>query len=47
MAGWLSAGDRLTVTAVRAAGQVVRLGVTTFYERARRKLRVSGSAEVD
>ncbi|MGW3369644.1 NAD(+)/NADH kinase [Streptosporangium canum] len=43
----LSAGDRLTVTAVRAAAWVVRLGATSFYERARRKLRVNGSAEVD
>lgn len=43
----LSPGDRLAVTALRAAAQVVRLGGTTFYERARRKLRVSGSAEVD
>ncbi|GII81648.1 NAD kinase [Sphaerisporangium rufum] len=47
VAGHLSPGDRLAVTAVRAAGRVVRLGTTTFYERARRKLRVSGSAEVD
>jgi NAD+ kinase len=45
--GRLSPGDQITVTAVRSAGQVVRLGTTTFYERARRKLRVSGSAEVD
>ncbi|MFC4533416.1 NAD(+)/NADH kinase [Sphaerisporangium dianthi] len=45
--GHLAPGDRLTVTAVRSAGRVVRLGTTTFYERARRKLRVSGSAEVD
>jgi NAD+ kinase len=43
----LASGDRLTVTALRAAAQLVRLGGTTFYERARRKLRVSGSAEVD
>ncbi|MFD8564142.1 NAD(+)/NADH kinase [Streptosporangium canum] len=43
----LSPGDRLTVTAVRAAAWVVRLGATSFYERARRKLRVNGSAEVD
>ena len=43
----LTAGDRLEVTAARAAAQVVRLGDTTFYERARRKLRVSGSAEAD
>ena len=27
------------------AGKVVRLGRTTFYERARRKLQVAGSAE--
>lgn len=45
--GHLAAGDRLTVTALRAAARVVRLGTTTFYERARRKLRVNGSAEVD
>jgi NAD+ kinase len=45
--GQMSAGDRLAVTALPAAAQVVRLGGTTFYERARRKLRVSGSAEVD
>ncbi|RCG26276.1 NAD(+)/NADH kinase [Sphaerisporangium album] len=45
--GHLTAGDRVTVGAVRAAGHVVRLGTTTFYERARRKLRVSGSAEVE
>jgi NAD+ kinase len=43
----LSSGDRLEVTATRAAARVVRLGETTFYERARRKLRVSGSAEAD
>jgi NAD+ kinase len=32
---------------VPAAAQVVRLGHTSFYERARRKLRVEGSAQVD
>jgi NAD+ kinase len=47
VAGYVGPGDTLTVTAVRAAAQVVRLGYTTFYERARRKLRVNGSAEVD
>lgn len=47
VAGRLSAGDRVAVTAVRAAALVVRLGETTFYERARRKLRVSGSAEIE
>jgi NAD+ kinase len=43
--GHLRPGDRITVTAVPGAAKVVRLG-TTFYERARRKLRVDGSAEV-
>jgi NAD+ kinase len=43
----LKPGDRLEITASRAAARVVRLGNTTFYERARRKLRVSGSAEAD
>ncbi len=43
----LSSGDRLAITALPSAAQVVRLGGTTFYERARRKLRVSGSAEID
>lgn len=43
----VGAGDRIEVTASRSAAHVVRLGNTTFYERARRKLRVSGSAEAD
>jgi NAD+ kinase len=47
VAAELKAGDRLRVTAARGAARVVRLGGTTFYERARRKLRVSGSAEAD
>src|SRR5689334_4648832 len=47
VAGWVQPGDRIVVTAVRAAAKVVRLGYTTFYERTRRKLRVNGSAEVD
>ncbi len=42
--GHLRPGDRITVTAVPGAAKVVRLG-TTFYERARRKLRVDGSSE--
>jgi NAD+ kinase len=45
--GYVCAGDALTVTPVRAAARVVRLGQTTFYERARRKLRVNGSLELD
>jgi NAD+ kinase len=47
IAGQLGPGDRITVKAVRSAGHVVRLGTTTFYQRARRKLRVNDSAEVD
>jgi len=47
VAARLESGDRLEITASRAAAQVMRLGNTTFYERARRKLRVSGSAEAD
>ena len=41
------AGDELTFRVHPTSGRVVRLGRTTFYERARRKLRVSGSAEAD
>ncbi|WP_043639077.1 NAD(+)/NADH kinase [Nonomuraea candida] len=44
--GHLCPGDSLTVSAWPGAAKVVRLG-TTFYERARRKLRVDGSAEAD
>jgi NAD+ kinase len=45
--GFVEAGDSIAVTPIRAAARVVRLGGTTFYERARRKLRVNGSAEVE
>ena len=45
--GFVAPGDRLPVTPSRDAARVVRLGNTTFYERARRKLRVYGSAEVE
>lgn len=44
--GHATSGESLHIEAVRAAAKVVRLGGTSFYERARRKLRVSGSAEV-
>jgi len=47
VAARLAPGDSIDVTATRAAARVVRLGNTTFYERARRKLRVAGSAEAD
>ncbi|MCW2642291.1 MAG: kinase [Dactylosporangium sp.] len=45
--GYITAGDSLLIKPVPAAARVVRLGETTFYERARRKLRVNGSAEVE
>jgi NAD+ kinase len=45
--GHVCPGDRLPITSAPGAARVVRLGQTTFYERARRKLRVNGSAEVD
>jgi NAD+ kinase len=44
--GYASSGDRLTILPVPDAAQVIRLGRGSFYERARRKLRVEGSAQV-
>jgi len=44
--GYVTGGDRLSVIPAPAAAQVIRLGRTSFYERARRKLRVEGSAQV-
>ena len=46
IAGYATSGDRLSITPVPGAAQVIRLGGTSFYERARRKLRVEGSAQV-
>lgn len=45
--GHLHPGDRVDVTLLTSAAQVVRLGRTTFYQRAQRKLRLTGSAEAD
>jgi NAD+ kinase len=42
----VKAGHHLRIEPVPDAARVVRLGRTTFYERARRKLQVSGSAQV-
>jgi len=44
--GTVLPGDMLDITARPAAARVVRLGRTTFYQRARRKLRISDSAEI-
>jgi len=39
-------GDMIRVSPRPGAARVVRLGRTTFYERARRKLRLTDSAEI-
>ncbi len=39
-------GDRIELRPRPAAAHVVRLGHTTFYERVRRKLRLTDSAEI-
>ena len=39
-------GDRIELVPRPGAARVVRLGRTTFYQRARRKLRLSDSAEI-
>jgi len=44
--GYVSPGDRLDLRARPSAARVVRLGMTTFYQRARRKLRLTDSAEI-
>jgi NAD+ kinase len=46
VAGYVGPGDALEIDARPAAARVVRLGHTTFYQRARRKLRIADSAEV-
>jgi len=47
LVGRLQPGDTVEVGTVPAAANVVRLGRTTFYQRAQRKLRLTGSAEAD
>jgi NAD+ kinase len=46
VAAHVSVGDLIELRPRPGASHVVRLGRTTFYERARRKLRLSDSAEV-
>jgi NAD+ kinase len=46
VSGHVGPGDVLNITARPAAARVVRLGKTTFYQRARRKLRIADSAEI-
>lgn len=45
--GYVHPGDTVVVTTVQDAAHVVRLGGTTFYQRAQRKLRLTGSVEAD
>jgi NAD+ kinase len=44
--GYVEPGDQITMRARTQAAKVVRLGRTTFYQRARRKLRLTDSAEI-
>jgi NAD+ kinase len=46
LAGTVEPGDTIELVPRPAAANVVRLGRTTFYERARRKLRLTDSAEI-
>jgi len=43
--GHVNPGDTVQLRTLPAAANVVRLGRTTFYQRAQRKLRLTGSAE--
>jgi NAD+ kinase len=44
--GHVGPGDQLRIVARPGAARVIRLGQTTFYQRARRKLRITDSAEI-
>ncbi|GAB3363601.1 NAD(+)/NADH kinase [Amycolatopsis echigonensis] len=46
VAGYVGPGEKVDLHARPGAARVVRLGMTTFYQRARRKLRLSDSAEI-
>lgn len=47
LAGEVQPGESVQVFLCARAGRVVRLGTTTFYQRARRKLRLADPAELD
>jgi len=47
VATYVTAGDNVVLTARTDGPQVVRLGKTTFYQRAQRKLGVASSTELD
>jgi NAD+ kinase len=46
VAAYVSPGDRIDLRPRPGAANVVRFGHTTFYQRARRKLRLTDSAEI-
>jgi NAD+ kinase len=46
VAGYVEPGDRIDLRSRPSAARVVRLGLTTFFQRARRKLRLTDSAEI-
>jgi NAD+ kinase len=46
IAGYASPGEWIRLSARLSAARVIRLGSTTFYQRARRKLRLTDSAEI-
>ncbi|MCX2951112.1 NAD(+)/NADH kinase [Lentzea sp. NEAU-D7] len=46
VAGYVEPGQRVSLRGRAGAARVVRLGMTTFYQRARRKLRLTDSAEL-
>ncbi|MET9631598.1 NAD(+)/NADH kinase [Lentzea sp. NPDC006480] len=46
VAGYVGPGERVYLKGRPAAARVVRLGMTTFYQRARRKLQLTDSAEL-
>jgi NAD+ kinase len=45
--GHVHPGDLIDIDVLPGAAQLVRLGGTTFYQRAQRKLRLTGSAEAE
>jgi NAD+ kinase len=47
LAGAVEPGDAVDIYLCARAGRVIRLGATTFYQRARRKLRLADPAELD
>jgi NAD+ kinase len=47
LTGYLRAGDTMELSVLGGAARVVRLGKTTFYQRAQRRLRLQGTVEAE